>query len=104
MNWSVPSRWPIASAARWGRNFIACTAMPASLVTRTRGFGLRMSFAIAAAMSSGWASFRPFVPPIPEVSSVLVKVGRTEEITTPVPADSSLAASVKPSTPYLVAQ
>ena len=52
----------------------------------------------------GLGVLRPFVPPIPEVSSVLVKVGRTAEIATPVPADSSLTASLKPSTPYLVAQ
>src|SRR5258705_10082704 len=87
-----------------GMNLIDATMRPAALVTATRGAGFVMSPMIALAMSSGSALFSSFAPDVPATSSVLVKVGSTEEKWTPVSRYSMRAESVNPSTAYLLAQ
>ena len=64
------------SPADLGMNFIDPMSRPDARVTDTRGAGLVISPTIASAISSGSAFLRNFAPEVPEVSSVLVNVGK----------------------------
>src|ERR1700684_3417272 len=71
------------------------------LGTDTRDFGLSSTLTIAAAISDGSTGFCAADGDVPEISSVLVKVGSTTGTLTACGANSSASAADRPTNAHL---